>query len=589
MPDRITRAVPARPTPESRTKSRYRATAVQRARLELPEIRQPAVPACRGSASDAGNGRKSAHPGWHQRCGLHRPTCSTSSSVLVRFDRRGPSPRMRTVFDFVRVIADSESNVLIVGETGTGKETIASLIHHSSRRRAGPFVAVSCAILTETLIESELFGHERGAFTGALKDHAGRFETADGGTIFLDDIDDVPPVGAGQAPARAAEPHHRARRRHPRDPGRRARHHRIEAQPAAAGRRRAVPRGPVLPAQRRADLAAAAARAARGHPGADRPLPAPLLRGGAAATVPALSPSCARRSQRYAWPGNVRELENACERIAQTCTCSMVRVGCMPASLLFQRRRRHCTPPPAAPSAAALGRVSLDARLHEVEAHLISWALEASHGNKSRAAELLRIKRSTLGDRIRRLGLDHRASDAPTTGPTSPATTYKEERPWICSRDRVPDRCSSRRLGRSLGVNLSPAGRKTCNYNCAYCQYGWTDFPARGAFPGRRTSSTRSIARWRDDPDVDSITVAGNGEPTLHPAFGADRGRAVRTCARGARRTRSWRCCRTVRRSTGSTSSTACAQFDTRCMKLDAGDATTFRLHERAGHPARHG
>jgi Response regulator containing CheY-like receiver, AAA-type ATPase, and DNA-binding domains len=75
----------------------------------------------------------------------------------------GRSPRMRAVFDFVRVIADSESNVLIVGETGTGKEMVANLIHHSGRRRRRPFVAVSCAILTETLIESELFGHERGA------------------------------------------------------------------------------------------------------------------------------------------------------------------------------------------------------------------------------------------------------------------------------------------------------------------------------------------------------------------------------------------------------------------------------------------
>jgi transcriptional regulator with GAF, ATPase, and Fis domain len=104
----------------------------------------------------------------------------------------GRSPRMRAVFDFVRVIAESESNVLIVGETGTGKEMVANLIHHSSRRRRRPFVAVSCAILTETLIESELFGHERGSFTGAVKDRPGRFEMADGGTIFLDDIDDVP-------------------------------------------------------------------------------------------------------------------------------------------------------------------------------------------------------------------------------------------------------------------------------------------------------------------------------------------------------------------------------------------------------------
>ncbi|MEW5984127.1 MAG: sigma-54 factor interaction domain-containing protein, partial [Acidobacteriota bacterium] len=104
----------------------------------------------------------------------------------------GRSARMRAVFDFVRVIADSDSSVLVTGETGTGKEMIANLIHQSSARRHKPFVAVSCAILSETLIESELFGHERGAFTGAIKDRPGRFELAQGGTIFLDDIDDVP-------------------------------------------------------------------------------------------------------------------------------------------------------------------------------------------------------------------------------------------------------------------------------------------------------------------------------------------------------------------------------------------------------------
>jgi transcriptional regulator with GAF, ATPase, and Fis domain len=101
---------------------------------------------------------------------------------------------MRGVFDFVRVIADSESNVLIAGEPGTGKELIARLLHHTSRRRRGPFVAVSCAIFAESLIEAELFGHARGAFTGAINDHPGRFEVAQGGTLLLDDIDDVPPA-----------------------------------------------------------------------------------------------------------------------------------------------------------------------------------------------------------------------------------------------------------------------------------------------------------------------------------------------------------------------------------------------------------
>src|ERR1700693_128573 len=111
----------------------------------------------------------------------------TMESVVV-----GPSGRMRAVFEFLRVIGTSDSTVLITGESGTGKEVTARLIHQNSRRRHRPFVAVSCALFSETLIESDLFGHERGAFTGAIKDRPGRFELAEGGTIFLDDIDDVP-------------------------------------------------------------------------------------------------------------------------------------------------------------------------------------------------------------------------------------------------------------------------------------------------------------------------------------------------------------------------------------------------------------
>jgi len=111
----------------------------------------------------------------------------TIDSIVV-----GRSMRMRAVFEFLRVIGRSESTVLITGESGTGKEVTATLIHQASRRKHHPFVAVSCALFAETLIESELFGHDRGAFTGAIKDRPGRFELADGGTIFLDDIDDVP-------------------------------------------------------------------------------------------------------------------------------------------------------------------------------------------------------------------------------------------------------------------------------------------------------------------------------------------------------------------------------------------------------------
>src|SRR5207244_4744963 len=115
------------------------------------------------------------------------PHALSMDSVVV-----GKSARMRAVFEFLRVIGNSESTVLVTGESGTGKEVTATLIHQNSRRRHHPFVAVSCALFSETLIESELFGHERGAFTGAIKDRPGRFEMAEGGTIFLDDIDDVP-------------------------------------------------------------------------------------------------------------------------------------------------------------------------------------------------------------------------------------------------------------------------------------------------------------------------------------------------------------------------------------------------------------
>ena len=330
-------------------------------------------------------------------------TFVSGDSVVV-----GASPRMRTVFDFVRVIADSKSNVLIVGETGSGKETIATLIHQSSARRRRPFVPVSCAILTETLIESELFGHERGAFTGAVRDHAGRFELAQGGTIFLDDIDDVPrsvQVKLLRVLQNRTVERVGGTRAIPIDVRVITGSKRSLQQMAADGQFREdlFYRLNVVPIwlpplrERRQDIAVLTDHFLRRFFAAR------------AGDVPALSPIVRQAFERYAWPGNVRELENACERIAQTCTCSSVQVGCLPPGLLFQTGN-DLPAAPARAAAPATGRVSLDARLEEVETNLIGWALEASHGNKSRAAALLRIKRSTLGDRIRRLGLDHPAA-----------------------------------------------------------------------------------------------------------------------------------------------------------------------------------
>jgi sigma-54-specific transcriptional regulator len=101
-------------------------------------------------------------------------------------------PRSRALLDRIKLVAPSAANVLIIGETGTGKELIARHIHELSARGAGPFVAVNCGAFSETLVESELFGHERGAFTGALGARAGWFEAAQGGTLFLDEIGELP-------------------------------------------------------------------------------------------------------------------------------------------------------------------------------------------------------------------------------------------------------------------------------------------------------------------------------------------------------------------------------------------------------------
>jgi transcriptional regulator with GAF, ATPase, and Fis domain len=369
----------------------------------LPEIRQE-----RGSPRtddpDLPYFRAGTRVAVARRNVLDAPSTFSLDSIVV-----GRSPRMRTVFDFVQVIADGESNVLIVGETGTGKEMIANLIHHSSRRRRRPFVAVSCAVLTESLIESELFGHDHGAFTGAIKDHPGRFEMADGGTIFLDDIDDVPrPVqvkllrvlqnrtiervgGTRQIPVdvRVITGSKRSLQNMARDG---------QFREDLFYRLNVVPIWLPPLRERREDITALTDHFLRRF-FAQRGM-----------QMPDVSPIVRQTFQQYSWPGNVRELENACERIAQTCTCSAVRVGCMPASLMFQAHDTSLPvlPPPDAPPAS--GHVSLDGRLQEVETHLITWALKASHGNKSRAAELLRIKRSTLGDRIRKLGLDHEAA-----------------------------------------------------------------------------------------------------------------------------------------------------------------------------------
>jgi DNA-binding NtrC family response regulator len=317
----------------------------------------------------------------------------------------GQSARMRAVFEFLHVIGNSESTVLITGETGTGKEVTATLIHQNSGRRHHPFVAVSCALFSETLIESELFGHERGAFTGAIKDRPGRFELANGGTIFLDDIEDVP-LSMQVKLLRVLQ------------------NRTIER----LGGTHTVPVNVRVIAGSKRDLKQLVAEGKFREdlfyrlnvlpltlpPLRERREDVPVLMEHFLARyfkcrnedVPAISDAVKQAFMRYSWPGNVRELENACERIAQTCSCGTVRIGCVAASILFRAGAQPAdVVTPRLQDREATTPISLDDRLREVEANLIGWALKVSGGNKSRAAELLQIKRSTLGDRINRCGL----------------------------------------------------------------------------------------------------------------------------------------------------------------------------------------
>jgi sigma-54 specific flagellar transcriptional regulator A len=342
---------------------------------------------------------------------MFRPPFTVDSVV-------GQSARMHDIVNFVGVIADSDSSVLITGESGTGKELIANLIHHTSGRRKRPFIPVSCAILSESLIESELFGHERGAFTNAVRERPGRFELAEGGTLFLDDIDDVP-LSMQVKLLRVLQSRTVER----------------------VGAVRQIPVDVRVLTGSKRDLRALVKEGTFREdllyrlnviplqlpPLRDRVEDIPLLvthflnryfraRG---KEPKRLSAAMLAAFERYRWPGNVRELENACERIAQTCICDAIVAGCVPATILFHEAVSDNRPkelrsvaadaaaplpdlaPPEAPA------VSLYDRIHAVEVASIAWALRETGGNKSKAAALLNVKRSTLGDRIKKLHLGH--------------------------------------------------------------------------------------------------------------------------------------------------------------------------------------
>jgi two-component system response regulator HydG len=307
----------------------------------------------------------------------------------------GDSAAIRRVVELVEQVADSDASVLITGESGTGKELVARAVHERSRRRDAPFVAVNCAAMPASLLESELFGHERGAFTDAKKARPGLFVQASGGTLFLDEVGEMPlemqvkllralqerkvrPIGGdAEVPfdARIVTATNRD----------------LETE-VEEGRFRAdlfyrvnVVHIEVPPLRtRQADVLLLAQHFLSRH----------AQRNGK--PVIGISPAAARKLLDYDWPGNVRELENCMERAVALTRLSEITVDDLP-DKVREHRSTNLVIPAADPDEMLT--------LEEMERRYIARVLGACSGNKTQAARVLGLDRRTLYRRLESLGI----------------------------------------------------------------------------------------------------------------------------------------------------------------------------------------
>jgi two-component system response regulator HydG len=304
----------------------------------------------------------------------------------------GESATMRRVQDLISRVADAEATVLVTGESGTGKEVVARAIHRRSGRRGGPFIAINCAAVPEALLESELFGHVRGAFTDAKEAHAGLLVQAKGGTLFLDEIGDMP-LGLQPKLLRVLS----------------------ERSVRPLGGKVEVPIDVRIVAATNRDLESAIEDSrfredlyyrinvvqislpplrARG---ADiLPLALHFIRGFAAQskkTVTGLSSEVARKLTGYAWPGNVRELQNSMERAVTLTRFAEICVDDLP-DKIKDYRFSHVVVAGSDPTELV--------PLEEVERRYILRVLDAVAGNKAAAARVLGLERKTLYRKLER-------------------------------------------------------------------------------------------------------------------------------------------------------------------------------------------
>jgi len=327
-----------------------------------------------------------------------------SNAPIAGFGLVYRSKAMARVLRLVETLQTSEATVLLTGDSGTGKEVVARAIHAHSPRRNGPFVAVNAAALPGDLLESELFGHVRGAFTGAVRDRVGRFESAADGTLFLDEVGDVP-LHLQVKLLRVLQEHtyERVGDNQPRSTNARiiAATHRDLRRAVAEGtfREDLYYRLRVFPIElpplraRREDV---------------EPMARMLLSRVGARTGRALrfSPDTLRALLTYDWPGNVRELENALEYAATVCQGQTLQPEDLPPEVLGGGGHRPAIPLPSAAAGAIRPPASPapPESLTDERRQLVAM-LDAHRWKRSETARALRVSRSTLWRRMRSLGL----------------------------------------------------------------------------------------------------------------------------------------------------------------------------------------
>jgi len=306
------------------------------------------------------------------------------------------SPAMQSVLEMVSRLAPTEATVLITGESGTGKEMVARRIHVESPRADGPFVAVNCAAIPPDLLESELFGHARGAFTGAVRDRTGRFRQASGGTLFLDEVAEIPPALQGKL-LRVLQ----------------------EKTVDAVGADAPVPVDVRILAATHRDLASRIREgtfredlyyrlnvvelhvpALRDRPEDIPPLASHFVGEFSGGREIAIPPAVMRELSRRTWPGNVRELKNACERMVVLCRGSELSAADLPPSARPAEERGSEEPPADWPALPPEGLSLVD-----LERRVIERALRLKGGNITQTAAYLRIPRHVLVYRLEKYGI----------------------------------------------------------------------------------------------------------------------------------------------------------------------------------------